>query len=285
MIIPIESRRHMMRRNAGFFPGSRITRVLPLLALLLTFALATGCGDDDDDDDEDEGSTNVESLEGVPWVLSSGVDVDGWEETGPSAAFENGNVSGSSGCNQFSAEYTLDGDSLELGAIASTLMACPPPADQVESAYLALLEQVRGWRLDDDALVLFDDEGVELLRYRAASVVGDWELTSYQTGTALQSPIAGTTITASFAEDGNLNGSGGCNTYNATYTTEGGRITISEPVSTLIACLDPEGVMDQESAYLASLASVEKFRIDGGSLSLLRADGTIVASYVPATSP
>jgi hypothetical protein len=56
-------------------------------------------------------------------------------------------------------------------------------------------------------------------------------------------------------------------------------------VSTLIACLDPEGVMDQESAYLASLASVEKFRIDGGSLSLLRADGTIVASYVPATSP
>jgi heat shock protein HslJ len=252
--------------------------------LLFAFTLLSACGDDDDEPD-DEDSTGMATLEGVPWVVSSGIDVDGWEETGPSATFENGTVGGSGGCNQFGAEYTLDGDSLELGTITSTLMACPPPANESERAYFASLEQVRGWRLDDNELVLVDGEGEELLRYREASLVGDWELTSYQTGTALQSPIPGTTITASFAEDGTLSGSGGCNTYSATYTTEAGEVTITEPVSTLMACLEPEGVMDQESAYLAALTSAEKFRIDGGSLSLLRADGTIVASYVLAASP
>ncbi|HEX5939440.1 MAG TPA: META domain-containing protein, partial [Dehalococcoidia bacterium] len=137
----------------------------------------------------------------------------------------------------------------------------------------------------DNELVLLDGDGEELLRYREASLIGVWEVTAFQTGTALQSPIEGARITASFAEDGTLSGSGGCNTYSATYTTDRGRITITEPATTLAACLEPEGVMDQESAYLAALASTESFRIDGGSLSLLRADGTFVASYVPTTSP
>lgn len=255
--------------------------VAPLL-LLLAFTLLAACGDDDDDaEQDDESSANTVSLENVPWVLSSGVDVEGWEDTGPSATFEDGRVSGSSGCNQFGAEYTLDGDSLQLGTITSTLMACPPPADEVERAYLSSLEQVRSWRLDNAELVLVDAEDEELLRYREASLVGDWEVTAFYAGDAVQSPIPGTTITASFAEDGTLSGSGGCNTYNATYTTENGRTTITEPASTLAACPEPEGVMDQEAAYLAALPSTASFRIDGGALSLLREDGTIVATYVP----
>jgi len=43
--------------------------------------------------------------------------------------------------------------------------------------------------------------------------------------------------------------------------------------------------MEQEGAYLAALPTAAHFRVDGGALVLLAADGTIVASYVPATTP
>jgi hypothetical protein len=43
------------------------------LALALVLALAAGRGDDDASESEDEAA----SLEGVPWVLSSGLDVEG----------------------------------------------------------------------------------------------------------------------------------------------------------------------------------------------------------------
>jgi hypothetical protein len=44
--------------------------------------------------------------------------------------------------------------------------------------------------------------------------------------------------------------------------------------------------MEQEAAYLAALPTATHFRVDGGALALLSADGTYVASYVPAgTTP
>jgi len=46
-------------------------------------------------------------------------------------------MSGSTGCNRCSGPYTVDGDTLELGAIVSTQMACPPPARAVETAFVA----------------------------------------------------------------------------------------------------------------------------------------------------
>ena len=125
-------------------------------------------------------------------------------------------------------------------------------------------------------------DGDELLRYEAASPVGDWEATSIQTGNALASPIEGTTITATFADEGMLSGSSGCNQYTGSYTLDGGGIEIGPLAATKKACAAPEGVMEQEAAYLAVLPTATHFRIDGQSLALLAADGTFVASYLPA---
>jgi hypothetical protein len=51
-------------------------------------------------------------------------------------------------------------------------MACIPPADEVERAYLDSLGRVAGWRTDDSDLVLVDGDYTELLRYRAAALRG-----------------------------------------------------------------------------------------------------------------
>ena len=74
------------------------------------------------------------SFEEVPWVLSSGVDVEGWETVAPSAQFADGNVAGSTGCNRYGGPYTADGDAIEFGQISSTQRACPDAADAVERA-------------------------------------------------------------------------------------------------------------------------------------------------------
>jgi heat shock protein HslJ len=246
--------------------------VAPLAALLVLVA-AGGCGGDD------EAASDPSAVEGVPWVLVSGVDVDGWEDAPPSISFgEDGTASGSSGCNQWGGSYTFDGDTLELGEIAMTSMGCPPPADEVERAYMDALQQANRWRLEEEELVLLDDDA-ELLRYGAASPVGDWQATGVLQGDAFTSLLEGTEITASFDEDGALSGSAGCNTYNSTYTTDGGTIEIAEPSSTRMACPDPEGVMDQEAAYLAALPTVVGFRVERGVLELLNAEGSAVVSY------
>ena len=248
---------------------------LPLLAALLASAML-GCGGDEE---EGEGAADPSSLEGVPWVLVSGVDVDGWEAVAPSLTFEEGQVSGSSGCNQFSGSYTVDGSSLELGEIAMTSMGCPSPADEVEQASMDALQGTAGWRLEGEELVLVDADDAELLRYGTASPEGSWVATGVLQGDAFVSIIIGSEITATFADEGTLSGSAGCNTYNASYTTDGDAIEIDAPSSTKMLCPEPEGVMDQEAAYLAALPTAAAFRVSGGLLELLSAEGSAVVTY------
>jgi heat shock protein HslJ len=258
-------------------------RRLLSLAGLLAIATVGGCGSDDGDGAAGDPS----SIEGVPWVLVEGIDVEGWEEVAPSIMFEGGRVAGWTGCNRFTGSYSIDGDELELGQLALTQMTCGPPGDAVERAYLAALQQVAGWRSEDDELTLLDADDEEVLRYRAATPVGSWQATAFLTGNAVSSPISGTRITATFAEDGSLSGSAGCNTYTATYTytTDQGGIEITQPAATKKTCAEPAGIMEQEADYLAALPQAVGYRISGRSLELLTAEGTYVATYTAIPEP
>lgn len=244
--------------------------------LLLVLGLAAGCGGGG----KDEGSADTLAFAGVPWILSGGVGVPGGESVRPTATFANGTVSGSTGCNQYSGPYTLDGDALHIGRVVSTLIGCPAPRSRVESAFLAKLAKVERWKPDGAELVLLDGGGSELLRFALASPEGSWEATSIQTGSALTSPLPGTRITARLA-GGTISGSAGCNSYHATYTTKGDTFEITRPVATRKLCAEPKGVMQQEAAYLAALPTTTQYLVDADSLALLRADGTFVAAFVP----
>ena len=130
-----------------------------LLALAALAFLLAGCSGDDPD---------VSKLEEGLWVLNSARDVPLPAGVVPTAGFHDGTVRGSTGCNQYSAPYTVDGDALDIGAVTSTLMACPSPRDTVEQGYVAALGLAAGWDIDGDELVLSDGAGDELLRYNQA---------------------------------------------------------------------------------------------------------------------
>ena len=261
--------------NPSFSVSVSAMRLTVAVSSLVFLGFAAGCGGD---------GADASQLEDTPWVLTEGRTISLPAGVAPSATFVDGTVSGSTGCNRFTASYTLDGDSLDIGTIGLTLMACPPPRDAIERAYTTSLELVTTWSVDGEELVLAGSDGAELLRYAVASLVGAWTVTGIlsSSGDAFSSPIAGTEITATFAEDGSLTGSGGCNDYTATYTADRGSITIEAPASTRKFCPDPEGVMDQEAAYLAALEEATEYRLDGTTAELLNGEGQRLVGFARA---
>jgi heat shock protein HslJ len=253
-------------------------RLVVALLVVAATVFAAGCGGGDEGDAADS-----PGLEGVPWLVTGGIDVEGRQRARPSASFEEGRVTGSTGCNEYGAPYTADGSALEIGELMMTLIGCQGLAGRVETAFVAALERVAAWRVEEQELVLLDADDTDLLRFEAATPVGVWDATGFLRGDALVSPIAGTEITAAFSRGGDLTGSAGCNPYATTYTAEGGALEIAEISVTEIACPDPEGVMEQESAFLDALASATGFRVDGETLQLLRGDGTRVADFTLVT--
>ena len=96
-----------------------------------------------------------------------------------------------------------------------------------------------------------------------------------------QAPLPGSTITLELAAD-MLGGTAGCNRYGGPYTAQQGRLTIGQTWMTLMYCLDPAGVMEQEQDYLAALAAVASYRTTAGRLELLDDAGQVVVAFVPA---
>lgn len=84
--------------------------------------------------------------------------------------------------------------------------------------------------------------------------------------------LAGTSITAQFSES-EIGGSSGCNSYSGRYRVNGAAIQIEEVATTAMACIDPEGGMDQEALYIEILLSVNTFELNAGQLTLRAGDG------------
>jgi polar amino acid transport system substrate-binding protein len=113
----------------------------------------------------------------------------------------------------------------------------------------------------------------------------NWSLQSYIGGGGTPVDLLpGTTITALFGTDGQLSGSSGCNTYTATYTTDGNAIAIGPPGVTQSLCQDPPdqdppGVMEQEAAYLSLLPMATSYEISATSLIIQDGNGRVLLQY------
>jgi len=104
-----------------------------------------------------------------------------------------------------------------------------------------------------------------------------WKLESYGVKGNMSELLEGTEITAEFdTGEGRLEGSAGCNSYFADYEITGNTLTITQLAFTEMACMDPAGVMDQESDYLEILRLSETFEVDGGELQITSGDDVLI---------
>lgn len=118
------------------------------------------------------------------------------------------------------------------------------------------------------SLAACDGSGANALRDTA------WELTSLA-GSDL---LPGTAITIKFAAD-QVSGSAGCNTYGGSYEVSGDRLDLPDLYATEMGCLEPAGILEQESAYLTALRSAAGYQIDGDRLEILDETGKEILVY------
>jgi putative lipoprotein len=74
-------------------------------------------------------------------------------------------AAGFAGCNQYSAQYAMSGDSLHFGPAISTKMACAE-GDSLERAFLAIIPDVATFQATDSTLTLAGPSG-PLASFRA----------------------------------------------------------------------------------------------------------------------
>ena len=84
----------------------------------------------------------------------------------PSLRFENGHITGYTGCNRLFANYTATSDGkLNIGSLGVTKMACMGEKGDLERAVLAALETAKIYALPPGQLNLLDSNHKVLLTY------------------------------------------------------------------------------------------------------------------------
>jgi heat shock protein HslJ len=79
-------------------------------------------------------------------------------------------------------------------------------------------------------------------------------------------PPGSSNITLSFTSQNQLNGSGGCNSYSASYTLSGSNISIGTITSSQLLC--DEETMALEQQYFTSLAGATTYELTGTLLNI-----------------
>jgi len=98
-----------------------------------------------------------------------------------------------------------------------------------------------------------------------------WVLITYND----QQPISGHQPTLRF-ETEQVSGYTGCNHYGGTYQLKDDTIRFEGVYSTEMACLDPEGLMEQERIYLELLVTADRFELVDETLALFAGPNQIL---------
>jgi len=203
-----------------------------------------------------------------------------------------GTLTGSGGCNQYSAGYTLQGNQVGISLPASTMMACETGMEQ-EQEFLAVLQNSSNYRLGLGALDITTADGSKMLRFSAKHLPLEnvrWNLASIDGVLVPEGVVATVLFTPAGhpANQGELNsitGGGGCNTFIGSYELMGETFTAGPFSVTQMACDEP--VMQVEQGFLAGLESAQNYQIALNQLIITTTNGSLLlyADRMPLEGP
>lgn len=105
---------------------------------------------------------NAESSEGA--VTSSSI-----KAAQQTLSFSNdGKISGNAGCNEYFANYEVDGNKLSFSAIGSTKMFCGDGLMAEETAFMTALEKAASYRITGGSLQIFAADDTTLISFSRA---------------------------------------------------------------------------------------------------------------------
>lgn len=225
------------------------------------------------------------TLVGTNWLTSTLADQPVIAGSSIFATFgQDGRVTGNDGCNNFSGAYTVSGNQLTLDPnIISTKISCEESIDQQATAFTTALLATTRYEIIDTSLMLYqgDVAGITMIDQGNSLAKTSWSVTTYNNGKqAVVSLLPETEITITFGDDGTVSGNSGCNSFTGQYTFSDSAISIGQLASTMMFCEQPEGVMDQETAFLVAMQSVATWQIQGNELSMRTAEDALAIMAV-----
>ena len=213
---------------------------------------------------------------------------------GPGEEDEPSTIGGSAGCNSYSAPYEAEDDQLSIvGPIATTMAICPDEAlAQLESAYLTALEKSKGYEIAGDQMVMYTEDGdIQFAADRQPLEGTLWALVALGDIEDPQPPVEGSSFTAQFSRlpsqpSGTVEGTTGCNEYNATYTANLGEIKINLPAKTQNEdCPWGSGNYEVEQQFFLALNTATEYRILSDLLQIPYGDPPDQVLVFVATPP
>jgi len=206
-------------------------------------------------------------------VKDDGADKPLFADTRISLTFSDGRLGAQAGCNSMSGPYTLDGQVLLVGNMATTEMGCQPDLmtqDQWLAGFLGSGPQLS---LDGNDLVLTSGTTVITLLDREVAqpdqpLVGPlWTLDSIITGDAVSSVPVGASGTIQFGADGRVQIFDGCNSGGGSYAVDGDVIQFDQIALSAMACDGTAAELEQAFVQVFDATSMT-FVIDADSLTL-----------------
>jgi heat shock protein HslJ len=261
-----------------------MTRILGVLALcsvaVAVSACSTGASAPSD-------SGSADDLTGRTFI-STEVTGDAIPGGGPLVVEfpETGRLAATAGCNRFAGGIDLADGTLSAPNLASTMMACPPPADGADGWLSTLLAGSPQWSLEGDVLTLTGSETtVSLTDKKVADpdrpITGtEWVVTTMRTADAVMSSVALETAapTLVVTDNGQVSGSTGCNRFTGTAQVGDGTLAFGPLATTRVACTDPE-LTEIENHVLAVLSGETGYVLDGTEMTLTASNGVDGLGY------
>jgi heat shock protein HslJ len=219
-------------------------------------------------------------LEGTEWTLTS------LRSDKPVAGsyltltfYPDNYMEGAAGCNSYGVEYATSDQGFHIAEIHRTDFECeePPGIMPQDEAFFEALASVAAYRATGDRLEFDNAAGETILVYarKLPAAVdptlrdSEWLLTSLLGGSLLE----GTRITLNLGGEG-FDGYAGCNNYGGEYeAADKGILLLSNILSTAMECPSPEGIMEQEMAYVQALRGSATYRLTDGRLEIADASG------------
>ncbi len=265
-------------------------RITVAVAVLAAVGLAA-CGSDDEEVSAgtDGRGIDLDELAATDWVLVPDASTPAIGGEPSTFSWRDGRASGTLQCNAYAGEMAIGADGVvETGALASTMVACfPEELAEAEAAFSTALESVVAATIADDGTLVLtgsrDEVRLVFAKFEADAVLpGAWEVVNVSWGDAIRSVIEGTSPVLTFVDDGTLTLTTGCNDIASAWTLVGHEIAIDPPRQTMMACLEPEGVMEQEAGLGGALERARRVEITRDQLTLLDAEGLILLSAIRA---
>jgi heat shock protein HslJ len=205
-------------------------------------------------------------------------------------SFDDGRISVSGGCNGMGGDVTFEGDTMTVGPMMSTQMACDQPLMDQDSAVQAFLTAGTTVSVDGDTITItgtFDgaDASITLLDREVADPdrpLADtaWTVTGVISSDAISSGWGSAVATLTIV-DGQAQVNTGCNTGFATVTVDeaAGTIAFGPLALTKMMCDDDAMRLEQEVSRV--LTGTATYSIEAGSLTLM--NGTDGLQFTDST--